>query len=176
MKHLRITRLSTVRRWPGRIYRSVYVRGFAAFVVSWEAIYFGTLWLNGRWDNTSRNLLSGAGLVATFLLLAIFNLFEVRSSKKFMNEGIGYFDSATHRYALGTLAMIHARHGSFDSIPAPDGKRAVRCGCGQYIGLTTHRIAGADPKLVADWEQHVTDQVKTVMDNLEGELNARNAG
>lgn len=179
MKHIRITRMSrlrAVRRWPGKIYRSTIVRQLVTVIAVWEFVYFGTIWVYGRHDEASLDLLTWAGLFATLLWLAGVTFWEVLASRKFMKEGVEQFEFATRRYALSTLALIHSRHGSIDSIPAPDGKRAVRCGCGQYIGLTTHGLPAADPKVAADWEKHLTEQVKAVMDGLEGEFDARKSG
>lgn len=179
MKHLRITRLSrfrAIRRWPGRIYRNNYVRELVTIVTVWEFVYFGTIWVYGRYDPVSLDLLTWSGLCATLLWLTCVTIGAAWKSRQFLKQGVEHHRNATRRYALGVLAHIHARHGGIDSIPAPDNKRAVRCQCGQFIGLTPDRFPGSDPKVITDWEKHVTDQVKTVMDKFEGELDDRNAG
>lgn len=175
MKHLRVTPLRWLRRVPGRIYRDQTFRMLAVFLVTWEAIYWGTWQFMSREQKDASVLLSLAGLLATFLLLALMNWWWARRARKFMQEGVSLFEAGTRRYALGVLAKIENLHGKFLTLPGPDGAFAVKCACGAHIGNTRLGVPSQDQPLVKEWETHVESQVKLVMDEFEGKLNARNA-
>ena len=168
MKHQRVTPFRWVRRVPGRVYRNGTVRMMVGFAVLWEAIYWGTWQLTGR-RGDNMNLLSWSGLAGVLLLLVFVNASTYRLTRKWHRQ-------AEHKYALAVVARTELLHGKFAALPGPDGKWAVRCMCGEFIGTTSSPIMGGDSKLVPAYEKHCTEKVREIMDETKRKADALAAG